>query len=145
MQDDQLLSGSIEENISFFSQTPNQTHIRMCAEHASIAGDIGKMPMQYQTLIGDMGSSLSGGQKQRIVLARALYRNPQILFLDEATSHLDNRNEQLITDMVNAMDTTRIVITHRIEGVRTNYRRVTVDAGRLLTEFEHQLESDQRR
>jgi ATP-binding cassette, subfamily B, bacterial CvaB/MchF/RaxB len=145
MQDDQLLSGSIEENISFFSQTPNQTHIRMCAEHASIAGDIGKMPMQYQTLIGDMGSSLSGGQKQRIVLARALYRKPQILFLDEATSHLDNRNEQLITEMVNAMDTTRIVITHRIEGVRTSYRRVTVDAGRLLTEFEHPLESVQRR
>jgi ATP-binding cassette, subfamily B, bacterial CvaB/MchF/RaxB len=142
MQDDQLLSGSIAENIAFFSQTPDHQRIRKCAEQAAIARDIEKMPMQYQTLIGDMGSSLSGGQKQRVVLARALYANPQILFLDEATSHLDDRNEQLITDMLNDVNLTKIVVTHRSDTIRARFRKVTVDAGRLLTLLEQPLESD---
>lgn len=75
------------------------------------------MPMGYQTLIGDMGSSLSGGQKQRLLLARALYKKPKILFLDEATSHLNVELEQQINDIIKEMAITRIVIAHRPQTI----------------------------
>jgi ATP-binding cassette, subfamily B, bacterial CvaB/MchF/RaxB len=116
MQDDQLLSGSIAENICFFSQTPDIERVRVCAEHAAIARDIEKMPMQYQTIIGEMGSSLSGGQRQRLTLARALYGDPKILFLDEATCHLDSDTEELVRSRLNQHHGTKIVIAHQPES-----------------------------
>jgi ATP-binding cassette subfamily B protein RaxB len=73
------------------------------------------MPMTYNSLIGDMGSSLSGGQKQRVLLARALYRDPQILFLDEGTAHLDIENERLINESLKRLNITRISVAHRPE------------------------------
>ena len=71
------------------------------------------MPMGYHGLIGDMGSSLSGGQKQRIILARALYRQPKLLFLDEAISHLDVDNEQLVNAAIRRLNVTRVIVAHR--------------------------------
>jgi ATP-binding cassette subfamily B protein RaxB len=71
------------------------------------------MPMGYETLVGDMGSSLSGGQMQRIVLARALYRQPRILLLDEATSHLDEENERTINEAIRSLPIARIIVAHR--------------------------------
>jgi ATP-binding cassette, subfamily B, bacterial CvaB/MchF/RaxB len=76
MQDDQLLSGSIADNICFFDETFDLEHMVRCAELAGIHKEIYCMPMAYNSLIGDMGTSLSGGQKQRVLLARALYRRP---------------------------------------------------------------------
>ena len=73
------------------------------------------MPMTYNTLVGDMGSSLSGGQKQRMMLARALYRQPRILFLDEGTSHLDVDNEIRINNSLKRLQITRISVAHRPE------------------------------
>jgi ATP-binding cassette, subfamily B, bacterial CvaB/MchF/RaxB len=89
MQDDQLLSGSIADNICFFDPHLDQEKMTSCAQMAGIHDEIMAMPMGYSSLIGDMGSSLSGGQKQRVLLARALYKDPKILFLDEGTAHLD--------------------------------------------------------
>ena len=89
MQDDQLFAGSIADNICFFDPDFDIASIEAAARLAAVHEDIAAMTMGYRGLIGDMGSSLSGGQKQRIILARALYRQPQMLFLDEATSHLD--------------------------------------------------------
>jgi ATP-binding cassette, subfamily B, bacterial CvaB/MchF/RaxB len=86
MQDDQLFAGSIADNITFFDQQPDTRWMHECARLAAIHDDIEQMPMNYNTLIGDMGAAISGGQKQRIVLARALYKRPKILFLDEATA-----------------------------------------------------------
>jgi ATP-binding cassette, subfamily B, bacterial CvaB/MchF/RaxB len=136
MQDDQLLSGSIAENISFFSQTPDQQRIKECAEQAAIARDIEKMPMQYQTLIGDMGSSLSGGQKQRIVLARAFYREPTILFCDEATSHLDFQSEKLAAQALQEKTSTQVVITHRENLIRAHRNVLKIHGGAVSPEFE---------
>jgi ATP-binding cassette, subfamily B, bacterial CvaB/MchF/RaxB len=113
MQDDHLLSGSIAENICFFSPHIDQEWMIKCAEMACIHDEIEKMPMAYNSLVGDMGSSLSGGQKQRILLARALYRRPSILFLDEATAHVDDENERRISTNLQALNITRISIAHR--------------------------------
>src|SRR5690606_17440116 len=100
MQDDQLFAGSIADNISFFDADQDQDRIESAARLAAVHDEVSAMPMGYHSLIGDMGSSLSGGQKQRIILARALYRNPKLLFLDEATSHLDVANEQVVNAAV---------------------------------------------
>ena len=76
------------------------------------------MPMTYNSLIGDMGSSLSGGQKQRVLLARALYRRPQILFLDEGTAHLDVEMERRINDTLRQLKITRVAVAHRPDTIR---------------------------
>lgn len=119
MQNDQLLSGSISENISFFDTNLDQALVEQCAQFAVIAHDIANMPMGYNTLIGDMGTTLSGGQKQRVVLARALYKKPRILFLDEATSHLDVALEQAVNYAIKQINITRIIIAHRPETIRS--------------------------
>jgi ATP-binding cassette subfamily B protein RaxB len=115
MQEDQLLSGSIADNIGFFD--PNFDHDKMgaCAQMAGIHGEIMAMPMGYNSLIGDMGSSLSGGQKQRVLLARALYKDPKILFLDEGTAHLDVAKEREINERLRQLSITRISVAHRPE------------------------------
>ncbi|MBU9520319.1 peptidase domain-containing ABC transporter [Burkholderia multivorans] len=119
MQDDILFAGSIADNICFFDPQPDQARIEEVARLAQIHEDIVAMPMGYQSLVGDMGSSLSGGQCQRVLLARAFYRKPAILMLDEATSHLDVERERMINDAVRAMNVTRIIIAHRPETIRS--------------------------
>jgi ABC-type protease/lipase transport system fused ATPase/permease subunit len=113
MQEDQLLSGSIADNICFFDAAFDHEWMVECAQLAGIHDEIMAMPMAYNSLIGDMGSSLSGGQKQRVLLARALYRRPKILFLDEGTAHLDLEREHLINENLRRLDITRISIAHR--------------------------------
>src|SRR6476620_12376927 len=115
MQEDQLLSGSIADNICFFDPSFDETRMIQCAQLARIHDEVMAMPMTYNSLIGDMGSSLSGGPKQRGLLARALYRQPRILFLDESTAHLDVDNEKHINDSLNHLQMTRISVAHRPE------------------------------
>lgn len=117
MQDDSLFSGSVAENISFFAPNHDQEWAEECAQIAAIHDEIIKLPMGYSTLIGDMGSVLSGGQKQRLLLARALYKRPSILFLDEATSHLDNDNEKKVSAAIAGMGITRVIVAHRQETI----------------------------
>lgn len=88
--------------------------------------EISAMPMGYETLIGDMGSALSGGQKQRIVLARALYFEPKILFLDEATSHLDIANEKAVNANLNGLSIIEIMAAHRKETVESADRKMSL-------------------
>jgi ATP-binding cassette subfamily B protein RaxB len=113
LQDDGLFAGSIADNICSFDENPDLALIEDCAMRAAILADIRRMPMGFETLVGDMGSTLSGGQRQRVVLARALYRRPDILFLDEATSHLDEATEAIIVESLRELDMTRVVIAHR--------------------------------
>jgi ATP-binding cassette subfamily B protein RaxB len=126
MQDDQLLSGSIADNICFFDETFELEHMVRCAELAGIHEEISSMPMAYNSLIGDMGTSLSGGQKQRVLLARALYRRPRLLFMDEGTSHLDIATERQVTAAVKALGLTRVIIAHRPETIASAPRRLVL-------------------
>lgn len=98
---------------------------------ASIDEDVRSMPMRAETFVGDMGSALSGGQKQRVLLARALYRRPKILVLDEATSHLDVARERQINDAILAQAVTRIVVAHRPETIAAADRVLILRDGRL--------------
>jgi ATP-binding cassette, subfamily B, bacterial CvaB/MchF/RaxB len=113
LQDDRLFAGSIAENIAGFSPSLDFERIHAAARLAAIHNEIIHMPMGYETLVGDMGSSLSGGQMQRIVLARALYRAPRILLLDEATSHLDEENERAINESIRRLPISRVIVAHR--------------------------------
>ncbi|TMN88131.1 ABC transporter ATP-binding protein [Pseudoalteromonas phenolica] len=124
MQDDELLSGSVSDNIAFFDTPVDMERVVYCAQLAAIHDDIAQMPMGYDSLIGDMGSSLSGGQKQRIILARALYKQPKILFMDEATSHLDTNLEADINEAVSRLDITRVIIAHRKETIASADREI---------------------
>lgn len=117
MQDDRLLSGSIADNIACFDTRLDFERVVWCAEMAAIHNDIQSFPMKYNTFVGDMGSGLSGGQKQRVILARALYRNPSILFLDEATSHLDAEMERIIIENIANLNLTCVIVAHRAETI----------------------------
>lgn len=132
MQEDVLLAGSIADNISFFDVQPNEERIQACAAAAAVHDDIAAMPMGYQTMVGDMGSSLSGGQKQRVLLARALYKKPKVLALDEATSHLDIVNEQRVTHALAKMNLTRIIVAHRPETIAGAQRVVCLQQGKVV-------------
>lgn len=133
-QDDVLFAGSILENISFFDQNVQQNWVEECSRMAAIHDEIISMPMGYQTLVGDMGNVLSGGQKQRILLARALYKKPKILFLDEATSHLDIIKEKEINKMIKSLNITRIIIAHRPETITSVDRVITMQNGNIVND-----------
>jgi ATP-binding cassette subfamily B protein RaxB len=126
MQDDQLFVGTIEDNISFFDPQHNAERVRECAALARIHDDIESMPMQYNTIVGSMGIALSGGQKQRVLLARALYRKPQILFLDEAFDQLDLAREREITEGLKHLGMGLVIVSHRPETVRAVDRLVAL-------------------
>jgi ATP-binding cassette, subfamily B, bacterial CvaB/MchF/RaxB len=113
MQDDYLLTGTLADNISFFDPFPDQQSIEHVSRLARVHDDIIKMPMAYHSLISDMGAALSSGQRQRILLARALYRDPDALFLDEGTANLDPATEAQIVAMLGRLQITRVVIAHR--------------------------------
>ena len=132
MQDDELFAGSIADNISFFSERPDPERIESSARLAAVHEDILAMPMGYHTLIGDMGTVLSGGQKQRVLIARALYRRPNLLLLDEATSHLDVRREKEVNAAIGAIDITRIIVAHRPETIRSADRVIGLEKGKLV-------------
>ncbi|GAB2707575.1 peptidase domain-containing ABC transporter [Aliiglaciecola aliphaticivorans] len=131
MQDDVLLTGSIAENIACLSTNIDMQKVVYCAHLACIHDDITKTSMQYNTLVGDMGANLSGGQKQRIILARALYKKPRILFLDEATSHLDVNNEMAINNHIKQLSITRVIIAHRPQTIASADKVLSLEAGQL--------------
>lgn len=117
MQDDYLLSGSILQNICFFEEFPDRARIVEAARLACIDEEIERMPMGYRTVVGSLGSTLSAGQRQRVLLARALYRQPRLLFIDEGTANLDVELERRINEMLLMLPITRIHVAHRPQTI----------------------------
>lgn len=132
MQEDRLFQGAILDNITFFAQEMDLARAQHCAVLAQLHEDIIALPMGYQTLIGELGNSLSGGQKQRLLLARALYKRPRLLILDEATSHLDVTNEILIGNTLRGLGLTILLIAHRPETIASADRVMVLENGKLI-------------
>jgi ATP-binding cassette subfamily B protein RaxB len=130
-QVEELFSGTIAENIACFDSPLDLVRAQESARKANIHAEIEAMPMKYNTLITDTGLSFSGGQKQRILLARALYKEPRILFLDEATSHLDAETEDKINRVVSTLGIARIIVAHRQETILSCDRILMLEEGRL--------------
>lgn len=128
-QDDMLYAGSLADNIAFFDPDMDMARIERAARIACIHDDIKAMPLGFDTLVGDMGSTLSGGQKQRVLLARALYPEPKILFIDEGTAHLDPDIEDRVLHNLAALNITRITIAHRSKAVEMADRTISVISG----------------
>jgi ATP-binding cassette subfamily B protein RaxB len=129
LQDDLLFAGTIADNVAGFDEI-DTARLDEALQAAAVADDIARMPMKHLTLVGDMGSALSGGQRQRILLARALYRRPRLLVVDEGTAHLDLAHERVVNRNIAAMGITRIVIAHRRETIEAADRVITLADGK---------------
>jgi ATP-binding cassette, subfamily B, bacterial CvaB/MchF/RaxB len=127
-QDDNLFAGTLADNIALFDESPDMERVMTSAMAAAIHHDISQMPMQYETLVGDMGSTLSGGQKQRVLMARALYRQPKLLVIDEGTSHLDAKHEAAVNAAIAELGITRIIVAHRQETIRSAGRGYSLES-----------------
>jgi ATP-binding cassette, subfamily B, bacterial CvaB/MchF/RaxB len=131
LQEDSLFAGSLADNVALFDETPDMSRIVEAATAAALHDEIAAMPMGYETLVGDMGSTLSGGQKQRLLLARALYRRPRLLLMDEGTSALDSSREQLVNASIARLGITRIMVAHRLETILCATRILGVQGGKV--------------
>jgi ATP-binding cassette subfamily B protein RaxB len=140
-QDDQLFSCSIHDNIAMNDVEATPEKVAHAASLAHVHEDIMRMPMGYQTLVGGMGATLSGGQKQRVLLARAIYKNPRFLLLDEYTSHLDFDTEYHVQQAINALGSGRFIITHRQHSLSEGDEVYMLWGGQLMkkAEFEARL------
>lgn len=117
MQSDGLLAGTVLENVFFFDSEPDFEFAEQCLEAVELTKELNVLPMGLQTQVGDLGSSLSCGQQQRVLLARALYAKPAILFLDEATAHLDAALAGRLLKQIGEMPITKVIIDHRPEAL----------------------------
>ena len=135
-----LFAGNIIENISIGDQTPNFQRIIDIIKELDMVSFIEKLPSGLETNIGENGTMLSGGQRQRIAIARALYRNPDILILDEATSALDTETEIVIQrafDKLRALGKTMIVIAHRLSTIANADNIMVIKDGQIIEQGTH--------
>jgi ATP-binding cassette subfamily B protein len=139
MQDGYLFSDTIAKNIALTSETPNAKKVRHAAAIANIQEYVESLPNQYSTAIGSNGNGLSQGQKQRILIARAVYKDPQIILFDEATSSLDANNEKVIMNNLQEFfkGKTVLVIAHRLSTVKNADQIVVLEKGKIVESGTH--------
>ena len=125
LQTDRLFEGSVVDNISGFDAEPDLGRVRAATRMGAIWDEVTAMPMGFHTPIAAAG--LSGGQAQRLILARALYRQPRILFLDEATSNLDRVTEARVVENLRSLDCTVISVAHRRNAIAQASRIVSLE------------------
>lgn len=139
MQEGYLFSDTIANNIAISDDKPDLDKIRYAAQIANIAEDIEKLPLAYNTKIGQDGQGVSQGQKQRILIARVVYKNPQFIFLDEATNALDANNERTILSRLEEFyrEKTVVVVAHRLSTVKNADNIIVLDKGRIAEQGSH--------
>lgn len=140
MQDGKLFNDTIMNNIVLDDENVDYTALQQAVEVANITNEIEQMPNGYHTMIGENGRGLSGGQKQRILIARALYKKPDYLFLDEATNSLDTVNEQKIVRALDNVfrDRTVLIIAHRLSTIRKADQIVVLKNGQVAEVGNHE-------
>ena len=140
MQDGYIFSESIGKNISISDEVINRTRLEIAAKCANIYEMIMNMPLKFDTVIGAEGQGLSQGQKQRILIARAVYKNPDILFFDEATNSLDAKNERDITENLEKFyeNKTVVIVAHRLSTVRNANQILVLDKGKIIEAGTHE-------
>ncbi|HCD77602.1 MAG TPA: hypothetical protein DEQ27_04585 [Prevotella sp.] len=140
MQNGYIFSGTVLENIALADKHPDVVRAREAARIACIDDFFSFLPMGYHTRLGNAGLELSGGQKQRLFIARAVYKNPQVLFLDEATSSLDANNESSIVRNLAGYNKGRTVVVaaHRLSTVRNADKIIYVEKGKIVEEGTHE-------
>jgi ATP-binding cassette subfamily B protein len=140
MQDGKLFNDTIQNNIVLNEEKIDYQALQQAVEVANIVKEIEAMPQGYQTMIGEMGRGLSGGQRQRLLIARALYKQPDYLFLDEATNALDTINEQKIVKALNNVfqNRTVIVVAHRLSTIRKADQIIVLKSGMIIEVGNHQ-------
>lgn len=131
LQNAQVLTGTVRRNIGL-SEEADIELVREAAASAAVLEDIESMPMKFNTMLSGEAEVISGGQRQRIVLARALMRKPRILFLDEATSAVDNIAQKAIRENLDKLGITRIAIAHRLSTVVNCDRILVLDHGEIV-------------
>ncbi|MFK4765081.1 ABC transporter ATP-binding protein [Desulfobaculum sp. SPO524] len=138
-QDTFLFNASVLENIAYGNDSPDPDVVRKCTEMAYADGFIQELPSGYDTVLGERGTKISGGQKQRLTIARALYKDPQLLILDEATSALDTHAERKVqAALENLMhNRTSIVIAHRLSTILGADKIVVMESGRIVAQGTH--------
>jgi ABC-type bacteriocin/lantibiotic exporter with double-glycine peptidase domain len=132
-----LFSGTIRENLTLGRGDVDPCDIEAAATTAGLHKDVLRLPMGYDTLVGEGGAALSAGQRQRVALARALLHRPRLLILDEATSNLDPSTERQVDEALSRLEVTRIVISHRLSAVRNADHIVVLDGGRIVARGRH--------
>ncbi len=138
LQDVYVFNGSIRQNITFYNPELSLAQVIEAAKIAGLHDEIMQMPMGYETMVSEQGSTLSGGQRQRLALARALVHAPVILLLDEATSSLDVITERVVERNLDALGCTQIVIAHRLSTIRNADRILVLDQGRIVESGSHE-------
>ncbi len=140
MQEGYLFSDTIARNIATSGDEVDTIRLHYAAKVANIADYIDSLPLGYNTLIGQDGQGISQGQRQRILIARAVYRNPQFIFLDEATNALDARNERVIVENLTDFyrNKTVVVVAHRLSTVKNADRIVVLDKGKIVEIGSHE-------
>jgi ATP-binding cassette subfamily B protein len=139
LQDGFIYSNTYAENIALADKTPNMEKVKYAAELACISEFIESLPLGYHTRIGKAGVNLSGGQKQRILIARAIYRNPDFIFFDEATSNLDANNEMRILRNLQQFfeGKTVVIIAHRLSTVKNADQIIVLEKGQIVERNNH--------
>ena len=139
MQDGVIFSESIARNIAVEDGDIDYTRLEYAAQIANIHDYIMSLPLKYNTQIGRDGMGLSQGQKQRILIARAVYKNPDFIFLDEATNALDAKNEKIIVENLNKFYSgkTVVVVAHRLSTVKNADQIIVIDEGKVVESGEH--------
>jgi ATP-binding cassette subfamily B protein len=137
LQNPALFRGDIRRNIAYQDPNVPLERVMAAAQRAQVHEDIMALPLEYNTLLGEMGSSLSGGQRQRLALARALVHDPAILLLDEATNSLDVKTERAVQQALAELRCTRVVIAHRLSTIQDADLILVMDQGRLVERGTH--------
>ena len=140
MQDGYIFSESIARNIAVSDEEIDKNRLLLAARTANIEEFIERLPLRYNTIIGQDGQGVSQGQRQRILIARAVYRNPDFIFLDEATNSLDANNERTIVENLTEFyrGKTVVVVAHRLSTVRNADQIVVLEKGRIVESGTHE-------